>query len=159
MGELCPIFKEDLSMTNFAEIAAAHGGKTEKLKIGPKPYERRTIEEMCEDVILRINLTIADLEAFNELDGDEQFVSPMAKEVRHGFEVKIGYGGKNEKLDGIAPMNFWSVKDAIGYLVDIRQLFEAGEGNQVLEAKLQNYAKRAEKARAARHKQPLAIAA
>ena len=56
-------------------------------------------------------------------------------------------------------MNFWTAKDAIGYLVDIRQLFAAGEGNQVLEAKRQAYAERAKKAREARHKKPLAIAA
>jgi len=146
-------------MINVTTIATKYGGQTEKLKIGPKPYERRTIEEMCEDVISRINLTIADLEAYNELDDDEEFVSPMANEIRHGFKVKIGYGAKNEKLDGIEPMNFWTAKDAIGYLVDIRQLFAAGEGNQVLEAKRQAYAERAKKAREARHKKPLAIAA
>ena len=146
-------------MLNTREIAAQNGGQTDKLKIGPKAYAGRTIEEMCDDVIERIQATIVHLEAFEELDDDEPFVAPMAKEVRHGFRVKIGYGAKNEKLEGIEPMNFWTAENAIGYLNDVCHMFENGEGDQVLAAKRQVYADRAQKARDARRKQPLVVAA
>lgn len=56
-------------------------------------------------------------------------------------------------------MHFWEAEDAIGYLNDIRQLFENGDADQLLVAKLQSYAERAQKARASRHMQPLAVAA
>jgi hypothetical protein len=147
-------------MNMFDEIATEYGGQTEKLKKGPKPYERQTVEGMCKDVISRINLSIVDLEAFNEFGDDEQFVSPMARAIRNGWQIKVGYGAKNEKLDGIEPMNFWTTDNAVAYLKHVRQVFEAGEGDEVLEAKLAYYGKKAQRARGKPEKeQPMAIAA
>lgn len=128
-------------MTKLAEIATQHGGQTEKLKKGLKPYEQRTVPEICEEIVVRINATIEALKA-----GEK--VAPMCKPVRHGIVIKIGYGKNNECIEGSEPEYFWDGDgDPIAYLEGARELIEAGEFDQELEAKRQELVERARKAR------------
>jgi hypothetical protein len=128
-------------MNNVVVIAAEFGGQTEKLKKGQKPYEQRTVPEMCEEITVRIDATIEALEA-----GDTE--APMCKPVRHGVTIKIGYGKNNECLEGIEPVNFWHEEgNPIGYLEKMRKMLVAGDFDQVLEAKRQELVERARKAR------------
>jgi hypothetical protein len=66
----------------------------EKLIAGKKAYQNKTVESMRDDVINRAALT---LEALRAYEGGT-FKAPMARSVRNGIAIKIGYGNKNECL-------------------------------------------------------------
>ena len=89
-------------MLNITNISAQCGGQTNKLLKGPKPYKGRTLDEMATEVAGRIEETVQALDAW---DGEE-LTAPMAKKVRNGVAVKIGYGAKNEALEGIPVQYF-----------------------------------------------------
>jgi hypothetical protein len=86
----------------------------------------------------------------------------MARLVRNGFAIKLGYGSKNESIPGIEVQGFWmkSQDDAIAYIVAMKEAFIAGEFDENLEEMLESYRERAELGKEARRaKKELAIAA
>mgnify|MGYP001024807413 FL=1 len=136
-------------MFDFTQIAAEFGGQTDKLLIGQKPYEARTVSEMVENVVSRINETVVALEAY-DVKSREKLVSPMAQQVRNGFAVKIGYGVKNEKLEGADVQNFWLKDAAIASLKTASEQIAQGALNDSLDMKLESYRERAEAGKLAR---------
>ena len=115
---------------------------------GPKAYDPRTVEEMAGTIITRIDETI---EVLTDYDSGK-LSAPMARLVRNGIAIKIGYGSKNESIPGIEVERFWveNQADAIGYLVAMKEAFIAGEVNENLEEMLESYRDRAELGEAAR---------
>ena len=87
------IFRPDgISQRSNADIA-----------LGKEVYENSTIADMRASILDNIDATIT---AIDEYDGwsvrkfsEATFVSPLAKRVRTGVQVKIGYGAKNETLN------------------------------------------------------------
>ena len=66
-------------------------GTTEKLARKERKYQGQTVTDMRQDLISRAKATIAALEAHKGLP----LRAPMARSVRNGIEVKIGYGKRN----------------------------------------------------------------
>jgi hypothetical protein len=75
---------------------------TEQFFLGPKTYERITLEAMRQNVLDRAQETLEALESYT----GGVLAAPMARTARNAISIKIGYGEKNEAL--------WSFKDAIG---------------------------------------------
>ena len=140
------IFRPDgLSQRSNADIA-----------VGKEAYENITIADMRASILDNIDATIT---AIDEYDGwsvrkfsEAPLVSPLAKRVRTGVQVKIGYGAKNETLEfkgmpeGHSLFEKFGVNRkvnnvsiAIGYLDNIKAGFEDGTLDYVLERKLAVY--------------------
>ena len=56
----------------------------------------------------------------------------MARQIRNGYAVKIGYGKKNEKLQDIEVQKFWNKGDAEAYLAKVIEVVEQGALNEHL---------------------------
>lgn len=135
-------------MFNANEIAAQFGGTTDKLVKGPKEYDPRTVEGMAGTVIKRIDETIEVLTAYE----GGKLSAPMARLVRNGFAIKIGYGSKNESIPGVEVQRFWfeNQPEAVSYLMAMKEAFIAGQLNENLEELLESYRERAELGKEAR---------
>jgi hypothetical protein len=135
-------------------------GSTERFLIGKDPYDPKTVEDLVEAIATDIQ------DAITALENNEE--SKMVRKVRNGYRVKIGYGAKNEavlKFPTATNENnayrFFESKskhreakriEAINFLLTIKDAFEAGQLDDVLEAKLESYRDRAAKGKEARSK-------
>jgi len=148
----------------FAEITAM-GSTDPYVKVVAEEYTTKTMEYARDEEILpRIKAT---LDALNDWEDnglsikDNPLVSPMAKRVRNGFQVKVGYGTRNEGLmeftnrkDKIVPYkSFASIEETIEFLNKVEEFVAAGGLDDAIEAKLQSYRDRAEEAKEARKNQ------
>lgn len=67
-------------------------GTTNKLgKAKKATYQGQTVTDMREDLVTRAQATIEALKAYK----GGTFRAPMARSIRNGIEVKIGYGKRN----------------------------------------------------------------
>lgn len=133
-------------------------GSTERFLIGKEPYAPKTVAEMADDIATDIQ------DAITALENNEE--SKMVRKVRNGYRVKIGYGAKNEAVlkfptetNEDNAYRFFESKaedreakriEAIEFLTTVKDAFDAGQLNDVLEAKLESYRDRAEKGKEAR---------
>ena len=137
-------------MLNFNQLAAEFGGINGKLVKGKDAYQAKTVMDMVKTIQENISTTIEALQSYN---GQKGFKSPMARKVRNGIEVKVGYGSRNEKLsDDFEAVSFFEedIAKAIGYLRKVGSFIASGEAQEVLEAKLQSFRDRAELGKEAR---------
>jgi hypothetical protein len=151
------------TMNNELQNLLNSFGSTERFLIGPKPYDPKTVAEMADDIASDIE------DAITALQNDEE--SKMVRKVRNGYRVKIGYGAKNESVitfgtktlrnGKTVPLNFRFFEskkedrgivreEAIQFLTTVKGAIEAGQLNDVLEAKLDSYRDRAELGKAKR---------
>ena len=66
-------------------------GTIEKLARKERKYQGQTVTDMRQDLITRAKATIKALEAHK----GRVLRAPMARSIRNGIEVKIGYGKRN----------------------------------------------------------------
>mgnify|MGYP000635580323 CR=1 FL=1 len=66
-------------------------GTIEKLARKERKYQGQTVTDMRQDLITRAQATIKALEAHK----GRVLRAPMARSIRNGIEVKIGYGKRN----------------------------------------------------------------
>jgi hypothetical protein len=66
-------------------------GTTEKLARKERKYQGQTVTDMRQDLITRAQATITALETHK----GRPLRAPMARSIRNGIEVKIGYGKRN----------------------------------------------------------------
>lgn len=119
---------------------------------GSKPYEPTTAGDMASSIAERIDIAIKALEAFNRptLLKDAEFDAPMVKPVRNGYFAKCGHGGKNEAIHPDLSFYTETKEDMIFNLESLKNAFELGHFDDLLEAKLESYRERAEKGKEAR---------
>jgi len=115
-------------------------GTTEKLgKAKKATYQGKTVTTMRGDLVTRAQATI---EALNAYKGGT-FRAPMARSIRNGIEVKIGYGkrnvgffeGKGEDRVAVIPARNFSRGEAFiaaAYLRKVINLVNAGEFDALL---------------------------
>lgn len=77
-------------MLNFV-ARTADLGTTGPLAKRERKYQGQTVTDMRSDLISRAKATIAALEAHK----GRTLRAPMARSIRNGIEVKIGYGKRN----------------------------------------------------------------
>ena len=66
-------------------------GTTEKLARKERKYQGQTVTDMRQDLIIRAQATITALQAHK----GGPLRAPMARSIRNGIEVKLGYGKRN----------------------------------------------------------------
>jgi hypothetical protein len=143
-------------MVNFNQLADEFGGINGKLIKGKDAYKAKTVMDMVATIQKNISTTIEALSEFDPATYNPKvtrFRSPMARKVRNGFSVKVGYGSRNEKLsDELQAVSFFEddIAKGIGYLRKVGSYVASGEVNEVLEAKLQSFRTRAELGKEAR---------
>ena len=135
--------------------------KTSKLSlaniaIGKDPYVATTIADMREQMIERVEHTATAIDTFEGWDAPQNVAdlkAPMAYRCRNGFKIKIGYGAKNEHFKDDFAIEFFAVNrrsndiaEAIEYLEAISADLKAGELDDMLEARLNQYKLRAKSA-------------
>jgi len=135
--------------------------KTSKLSlaniaIGKDPYVATTIADMRDQMIERVELTATAIDTFDGWNVPQNVAdleAPMAKRCRNGFKIKIGYGTKNEHFKGDFAIEFFAVNrrtnnvpEAIEYLEAIIADLKAGELDDMLEIRLNQYKSRAKSA-------------
>ena len=115
-------------------------GTTEKLgKAKKAKYQGQTITTMRQDLVTRAQATIESLNAYK----GGTFRAPMARSIRNGIEVKIGYGkrnvgffeGKDEDRIAIIPARNFARDEAFiaaAYLRKVINLVNAGEFDALL---------------------------
>ena len=132
-------------------------GSTERFLVGKEPYAPKTVADLATSIASDIQ------DAITALENNEE--SKMVRKVRNGYRVKIGYGAKNESVltfgtktlrnGKTVPLNFRFFEsksedreakrmEAIQFLAGLKVRIEAGQLNDVLEAKLESYRNRAE---------------
>jgi hypothetical protein len=110
-----------------------------KLVAEKRKYQGQTITDMRQDLISRAEATITALEAYKS----GPLRAPMARSIRNGIEVKIGYGKRNVgffKGQGehrvLAVPEFQTLRSrkllAIDYLQQAIAAVEAGEFDALL---------------------------
>ena len=116
-------------MLNFNQLAAEFGGINGKLVKGKDAYQAKTVMDMVETIQENISTTIEALQSYN---GQKGFKSPMARKVRNGIEVKVGYGSRNEKLfNDLEAVSFFEndITKGIGYLQKVGSFIASSELN------------------------------
>ena len=125
-------------MLNFVS-RTADLGTTEPLAKRERKYQGQTVTDMRQDLISRAQATIAALEAHK----GRPLRAPMARSIRNGIEVKIGYGkrnvgffeGQGESRVAIIPARHFAHDRkllAIDYLQQAVAAVEAGEFDELL---------------------------
>lgn len=137
-------------------------GTTEKLgKAKKAKYQGQTVTTMRQDLVTRAQATI---EALNAYKGGT-FRAPMARSIRNGIEVKIGYGkrnvgffeGKDEDRIAIIPARNFARDEAFiaaAYLRKVINLVNAGEFDALLSNALAAMASRFAKEDAPKQEEP-----
>lgn len=115
-------------------------GTTKKLgKAKKAKYQGQTVTTMRQDLVTRAQATIDALDAYK----GGTFRAPMARSIRNGIEVKIGYGkrnvgffeGKDEDRIAIIPARNFARDEAFiaaAYLRKVINLVNAGEFDALL---------------------------
>ena len=126
------------------------------IAIAKDPYVATTIADMRDQMIERVELTATAIDTFdgwNVPQNVAELNAPMAKRCRNGFKIKIGYGTKNEHFKDDFAIEFFAVNrrsndiaEAIEYLEAISADLKAGELDDMLEARLNQYKSRAKSA-------------
>lgn len=143
----------------FAEINAM--GSADPIIKGQKPYEAKTVGDVRQNVLDRIEATINALNSYEDNGQsikDNPLVSPMARRVRNGFQVKIGYGSRNEALitftnskgETVSSKNFATIEETNQFLNTVEDFVSAKGLDEAIEEKLVSYRQRAELAKQAR---------
>lgn len=126
-------------LENFFNATANLGSTTKPGKAVKAKYQGQTVTDMRNDLISRAQATI---EALNAYEGGT-FRAPMARSIRNGITVKIGYGkrnvgffdGKGDDRAAIIPDRNFSRGEAFiaaAYLRKIINLVNAGEFDALL---------------------------
>ena len=91
-----------LNTQNLMDQINAMGSTDPYVKVLPTEYTPKTMAYARDREILpRIKATLDALNSYEDNGQsikDNPLVSPMAKRVRNGFQVKVGYGSRNEGL-------------------------------------------------------------
>jgi hypothetical protein len=146
----------------FAEITAM--GSADPIVKGQKPYEAKTVGDVRKNVLDRIEATINALNSYEDNGQsikDNPLVSPMARRVRNGYQVKIGYGTRNEALihftnskgETVSSKNFATIEETNQFLNKVEDFVSAKGLDEAIEKKLQSYRDRADLAKTARMNQ------
>lgn len=126
-------------LTNFFS-ETANLGTTDALSKQPKrAYQGQTVTDMRHDIITRAQETITALEGYE----GGTLRAPMARSIRNGISVKIGYGkrnvgffeGEGEQRTAIIPDRHFTKSEAFiaaAYLRKIVELTHAGEFDELL---------------------------
>ena len=81
-------------LENFFNETATLGATTKPGKAKKAKYQGQTVTDMRNDMVERAQATIDALEGYER----GALRAPMARSVRNGIKVKIGYGKRNELL-------------------------------------------------------------
>lgn len=140
----------------------ANFGTTGALSKQPKrKYQGQTVTDMRQDIITRAQETITVLESYE----GGTLRAPMARSIRNGLCVKIGYGkrnvgffeGEGDQRQAIIPDRHFSKSEAFiaaAYLQKIVELTHAGEFDELLAQTLRKLQERFEKEDAPQQKDP-----
>jgi hypothetical protein len=80
-----------MKMQNFLNETANFGTTGALAKATKRTYQGQTITDMRQDIVTRAQQTIKALESYQ----GGQLRAPMARSIRNGLCVKIGYGKRN----------------------------------------------------------------
>ena len=154
---------------NANEIAALYNGQTAPLKKDKEEYQKKTAAIMAKQVIEGLDKSILALTNYEEVvetaNGWSRKthrlpVNPMVRLVRNGFQVKIGYGAKNEAIPGFYDKDekgnlelpkFRTAEDAIAYCNRMKTLIQDGEVDGQFDQMLASYRKRSQAGTEALH--------
>lgn len=139
-------------LENFFNETAALGATTKPGKAKKAKYQGQTVTDMRNDMVERAQATIDALEGYER----GALRAPMARSVRNGVKVKIGYGKRNvgffednedkdAKPVAIVSDRYFSRGEAFiaaAYLRKIINLVNAGEFDELLTQALAKMASR-----------------
>ena len=142
-------------MFDLNTLGAEFGLTTETLVLPKEAYQSKTVEDMSNRILDDIQLTIDALKGYQL--GQKTFKSPMAKKIRNGFSIKVGYGSRNERLSkDFVPQKVMvnekvnELDKATAYLQKAAEKIGDGVADDVLNKKLESFRDRAEKGKKAR---------
>lgn len=126
-------------MQNFLNETANFGTTGALAKAPERAYQGQTITDMRQDIVIRAQQTIEALESYQ----GGPLRAPMARSIRNGLCVKLGYGKRNVGFfeDGtkppvaIIPDRNFTHNEAIvaaAYLKKLVQAVNAGEFDALL---------------------------
>lgn len=126
-------------MQNFLNETANFGTTGNLSKATKRTYQGQTITDMRQDIVTRAQQTIKALESYQ----GGQLRAPMARSIRNGLCVKIGYGKRNAGFfDGEGDTRLALIPDhnfarneavvAAAYLKKLVEAVNAGEFDALL---------------------------
>jgi hypothetical protein len=86
-------------------------------------------------------------------------LSPIVRKLFSGYRVKIGYGARNEKIDGMPDQHFPTLEAVSEFLSLVRKMIDEGECDASFRVLLDSYRERAEAGKRARRIKKEALAA
>ena len=136
-------------MQNFLNETANLGTIGALAKATKRAYQGQTITDMRRDIVARAQQTIEALERYQ----GGQLRAPMARSIRNGISVKIGYGernvgffeGEGDTRVAIIPDHNFARNEAVlavVYLQKVVQAVNAGEFDALLGDTLNKLRKR-----------------
>ena len=156
-------------MFSATQNAALYNGQTNPLQKDKEEYQKKTAAQMSEKTVEGIDKSILALTNYEEVvetaNGWSRKVrrlpdNPMVRLVRHGFQVKVGYGEKNEAIPGFYDKDekgnlelprFWTAEEAITHLNDTKAALQNGEVDGQFDQMLTSYRKRSQAGTEALH--------
>lgn len=156
-------------MFNATQNAALYNGQTAPLKKDKEEYQKKTAAIMAKQVIEGIDKSILALTNYEEVvetaNGWSRKthrlpVNPMVRLVRNGFQVKIGYGAKNEAIPdfynkdekgNLELPKFRTAAEAISHLNDTKAAIQDGLVDGQFDQMLASYRKRSQAGTEALH--------
>ena len=138
-------------MQNFLNETANLGTTGALSEATKRKHQGQTITDMRQDIVSRAQLTIEALKAYQ----GGVLRAPMARSIRNGLRVKVGYGkrnvgffeGKGETRVAIIPEKSFRHNEAVAAAVYMEKLVEAvnaGEFDELLGDTLDKLRKRFE---------------
>lgn len=139
-------------LENFFNETATLGATTKPGKAKKAKYQGQTVTDMRNDMVERAQATIDALEGYER----GALRAPMARSVRNGIKVKVGYGKRNvgffedtedkdAKPVAIVSDRYFARSEAFiaaAYLQKIINLVNAGEFDELLKQTLAKMAAR-----------------
>jgi len=132
-------------MSTILEIAREFGGQDDPIKKGMKEYVPVTERQMAEATSARIAEAIEAAERGEAL-------SPIVRKLFNGYQVKIGYGTRNEKIVGMPELHFPNLHAVSEFLSLVRKMVDEGECDENFHVLLESYRERAEAGKKARRR-------
>jgi hypothetical protein len=140
-----------MKMQNFMNETANFGTTGALSEATKRTYQGQTITDMRQDIVTRAHQTIKALESYQ----GGPLRAPMARSIRNGISVKLGYGKRNVGFfeDGTKPpvaiipdRNFARNEGLVAavYLKKIIEAVNAGEFDGLLADTLNKLRKRFE---------------
>lgn len=139
-------------MSKISEIAREFGGQNTPIKKGTKAYVPVTEREMADATSARLE------EALNAAKNGDA-LSPIVRKLFSGYRVKIGYGSRNEKINGMPEQHFPDLNAVADFLSLVREMIVEGKCNENFGVLLESYRERAEAGKEARRLKKEALAA